>query len=140
MNLSDIKSQSLRARIEDALGAQDIRVSDGADGALDLPATGDAVARHSPESDLDDAVGDYCREHGWYVIRARTDRKSTLAKGTPDYAIFAHGGRTLFLELKRKGGKATTAQQAAVAHLTKLGHLAYVVDNWNEALKMLQGL
>ena len=132
IKLDKIADPRLRARIEQALGVSG--------GDPHPPCTGGAVAHSSPESDLDEKVGDYCRAKGWYFIRARTDRRSTVAVGTPDYTIAAHGGRMLFLELKRQGGKATPAQQAAIAQLRKLGHLAYVVDNWPDALRLLEAL
>lgn len=147
MNLPEIKvtgrvltlSKSTLAR-NASLGAESVPAARQASDSPGVPISANDALRPSPESDLDDKVGDYCREHGWYFIRARTDRRSTLAVGTPDYAIFAHGGRTLFLELKRRGGKATTAQLAAIAHLRKLGHMAEVVDNWADALRFLEGL
>lgn len=98
------------------------------------------LTRPSPESDLHDQVEAHCRAKGWFYVHSRMDRRSTVSVGTPDFAIAAHGGRMLWLELKRKGGKATTAQQAAIAQLTKLGHLAFIVDNWPETLCILERL
>jgi hypothetical protein len=139
MNLADINPR-LRARIEDALGAGATIAAQSA-AAGGIPGMADVKQpRPSPESDLHDKVVDYCRAKGWFVVHSRMDRRSTIGVGTPDFAIAAHGGRMLWLELKRKGGKPTIAQQAAIAQLTKLGHLAFVVDNWSDALRLLEGL
>jgi hypothetical protein len=89
------------------------------------------------ESDLHDRIIDYCRAKSYYAVHARMDRRTTVAVGTPDFAIAMPGGRMVWLECKRNGAKATPAQQATIAHLQKLGHIAAVVDNWPDALKLL---
>ena len=92
----------------------------------------------APESDLHDKVEDFCRERGWYYIHSRLDRRTTVAVGTPDWLVAKPNGQCVWLELKRRNGKATPAQQAAIAHLRKLGHRAEVVDNWEDAKRMLE--
>lgn len=129
IKFDQINDLRLRQRIEQSLAAAEHPIRAQVD-----------AAPLKSESDLDEKVDDYCRAKGWYFIRARTDRRSTVAVGTPDYSIAAHGGRMLFLELKRQGGKATLAQQAAIAQLRKLGHQAYVVDNLEDALRLLEAL
>lgn len=89
------------------------------------------------ESDLHEKVEDYCRERGWWYLHSRMDRKTTVGVGTPDFCIARHGGRMVFMELKRTGGKATAAQLANLAHLRHLGHVAEVVDNWEDCLRLM---
>lgn len=85
------------------------------------------------ERDLHDQIIDLCRSRGWFYVHSRMDRKSTTGVGTPDFVIALPGGATLWLECKRKGGKTTTEQAAALAQLRRNGHLACVVDSFEAA-------
>ncbi len=66
------------------------------------------------------------------------DRRSTVAVGTPDFAIFMDRGKIVCLECKRPGGKATRKQLETIAHLKHLGHVAAVVDSWEDAETLLR--
>lgn len=96
------------------------------------------TARPFLEADFHDKVESYCRGRGWYYLHSRTDRRTTVAVGAPDFCIAMPEGKVLWLELKRPGGKATVKQQATIAHLRKLGHVAAVVDNWEDAYLLLR--
>ena len=97
----------------------------------------DGTTTPAAESDLHDKVEEYCRTRGWYYIHSRMDRKTTTRIGAPDFVIALATGRTLWLELKRRGGKPTTPQLAALAQLNHLGHTTLVSDNWHEVKAML---
>lgn len=85
------------------------------------------------EKYLHEQIAEHCREKGYYFIHARMDRRSTIARGCPDFCIAGNNGKVIWLECKRKGGKLTPIQQATIAHLKKLGQLAFVVDNYSDA-------
>lgn len=90
------------------------------------------------ESDLRDDLEALCKSRGWLYIRARSDKRSTIAVGWPDFSIFMEHGKSCFLELKRKGGKATTEQLATIAHLKKLGHVAEIVQSMSEVSVVIE--
>lgn len=111
-------------------------------GAADNPGQDNAPPEVSSrpllECDLHDQVETYCRSQGWYYLHSRMDRRTTVTVGAPDFVIFMPQGKTLCLELKRKGGKATKKQLETIAHLRKLGHVAAIADNWEDALLLLR--
>lgn len=94
--------------------------------AVRQPSPEDAVER---ESDLHEQIIELCRERGFYPVHSRMDRRTSQALGVPDFIIALPGGKTLFLECKAKGRKATPEQNAAIAHLKSLGHCAEIVNN-----------
>jgi len=89
------------------------------------------------ERDLHDQIEDYCRARGWFYVHSRMDRASTIAVGFPDFGIFMHGARTVFLECKRPGEKATIKQLEKIAHARKLGFVAEVVESMDGALEAI---
>lgn len=89
------------------------------------------------ERDLHDEIIALCRSKGWFYVHSRMDRKSTTGVGVPDFCIALPNGKTVWLECKRKGGKPTTAQNAALAQLQRLGHAAYVVEDMYQVTVML---
>ena len=100
--------------------------------AAGIAAAGTAgVAR---ERDLHDQIDAYCRERGYLVCHSRMDAPSTVAVGFPDFVVFLPGARSCFLEAKARGGKATTKQLAKLAHARKLGFVAEIVDNIEDAV------
>lgn len=90
------------------------------------------------ERDLHDQIEDYCRARGWFYAHSRMDAPSTIAVGFPDFAIFMPGARTVFLECKRPGGKATPAQMQKLAHARKLGFVAETVESLEAALAAIE--
>jgi roadblock/LC7 domain-containing protein len=84
------------------------------------------------ESDLHDKILAYCRAKGWLAIHSRMDVPATVQIGTPDFAIAMGGGKTVYVEAKRKAGKATPAQLAWMAGLHKLGHKAAIIRSFEE--------
>lgn len=94
----------------------------------------EAADHDGPESDLHQAIIDYCKSRAWYFVRQRMDMPSTTAVGVPDFIIATSGGRTLWIEVKRKGGKPTTPQLAAKQWLFNLGHESHIVWSFEEFL------
>lgn len=99
------------------------------------------------EGDLQQAIADYCRAKGWYFVRSRMDKRTRTQNGVPDFiiaAIMRNGAfdgetKTFWIEAKAKGGKASPAQLATLAHLKKLGHIAAIVQNTDEFRKVVEG-
>ena len=107
-----------------------------------IVAASDSATRDRPhsdvESDLHDRVYEWCRSHALYAVHSRMDRRTTQAKGVPDYLIAFPHGVTLWLELKRPKGKATPEQSGALLALNVLGHISAMADNWQYALGVLE--
>lgn len=98
----------------------------------------EAVDPVDDESDLQEQCIKECRRRGWFVVWSRMDLPTTTPMGTPDLTIFASDGRVLLVELKAKGGKLRTKQQAVKAMLEHLGHTVHVVWNFNEFMEAIK--
>ncbi|MGO9479060.1 MAG: hypothetical protein ACLP7I_14095 [Limisphaerales bacterium] len=73
------------------------------------PAPADAVA-DGEEAWLHEEIIAELRRRRWMFIHSRMDRKSTVQKGTPDFAIYPPGRAAFFVECKTKNGKLTEEQ------------------------------
>jgi hypothetical protein len=100
-----------------------------------LPAPADAVDR---ESDLHDQIIQFCKDKGWYYVHSRRDKRTTNQVGCPDFILAGEMGNTYWVECKRKGGKPSTAQLAAMAHLNKLRHCAGIVSSMSEFMELIK--
>ena len=77
--------------------------------------------RGKPQAIPDDAVDDEIGLHGeimrWLktervpYLHARTDKKSGIAKGAPDF-VFPYRGKTFYIEVKTRTGKRSIDQLA----------------------------
>jgi hypothetical protein len=92
----------------------------------------------TPEAEIQDKIEAECRRRGWYVVRSRMDRPTTTALGVPDFIVAIDRGRTLWVEVKRPGGKLTTEQAGAQAWLSKLQHARAVVCSLAEFLQWIE--
>lgn len=99
------------------------------------PSTSKAVER---ERDLHDDIEALCKSRGYLYRHDRMDRPTTGQVGFPDFAIFMPGARCCFLECKAKGRKATMEQLSKLAHARKFGFMAEVVDNYSDALAVIE--
>ena len=93
-----------------------------------------AAERPDDEAELHDQIESYCNARGWLICHSRMDKPSTIAVGFPDFTIHMHGARTVFLECKAPGKKATVEQLRKLAHARKLGFIAEIVENMDSAL------
>lgn len=86
------------------------------------------------ESALARKVTEWCDAQWpkWKIVRARTDRRSTLAIGCHDMTVFGPWPTVVLVELKRKGGKPTKEQQAWACELQMLGWWVCVVRTMEE--------
>ena len=90
------------------------------------------------ESQLHDDIIEFCKSKGWYYVHSRMDQRSTNAIGTPDFIIAMDGGKTLWIECKMPGKKATIFQLGALTHLNKLKHQACLVTSLDEFLEAVK--
>lgn len=84
------------------------------------------------ESDLHDAIIDYCRERGWQYLHGSMAARTHRTLGEPDFVILAEHSKIRFVECKSKTGKLSPDQQAFIAHARKNGHIIYVVRTMEE--------
>ena len=88
-----------------------------------------------PESELHDQIAAYCRSRKWYFVHSRMDRRTTTAKGVPDFIIACDDGQTLWVECKRKGAKPSIEQLGTNQWLKCLKHRAHIVWSYDEFLQ-----
>lgn len=76
----------------------------------------------------------WCTRNNVPYIHSRTDRKSTIQVGHPDFTLLLddHG---CCIEFKAPGGKLTEEQGARIAQLTAARVPVLVTDDYDEAVK-----
>lgn len=94
------------------------------------------VVRMERERDLHNQIISHCESQGWLYRHDRMDKPTTQI-GFPDFVIFQPNAITTFIECKRRGSKATTAQLATLAHAKKLGYTAEIVDSFTGFLMVM---
>lgn len=101
-----------------------------------VPSTKDA--REVGKGGLHEQIMRWCDQQWppWKYIHSRTDRKSTVALGSPDFVIFAPASRTLCLECKQPGRKRTPEQLGFALQMEKLGHKVWLVTTMQEFLAL----
>ena len=78
----------------------------------------------------------FCARHDLWVGTAADHKKSTYTAGWLDLSIILPG-RTLYIELKRKNGKLSPKQLEFIGALYANHHLHYVIDSYEEFLKIM---
>jgi len=91
------------------------------------------------EDTLHAQIASHCVGQGWYFVHSRTDRRTTQAKGVPDFLIFGENRQFWAVEVKTKTGKVTREQAGAIFWLDRLGHKAAVVRSFQEFLELVTG-
>lgn len=79
----------------------------------------------------------WLKERGWFYVHARMDVPSTIQIGHPDFTVFMPNQKTAFVEFKTPGKKATTEQLAKIAQARKFGFPAWVLDDLDEAKRLI---
>lgn len=97
----------------------------------------EAVREHYGVSDelaLHDEIIKWCVSQWPRVkyIHARTDQKSTIAKGCHDFTLFLPDGRTLCFECKKKDGKWSEDQLGWKKEMELLGHAVHDVRSMQD--------
>ena len=89
------------------------------------------------ESCLHDGILAYCRQRGWPVVHSRMDVPATCGVGTPDFVIALPGGRTIWIEVKSAKGKLRPEQNAWLASLRRVDHIAEVVRSMEDFVSII---
>lgn len=74
----------------------------------------------------------------WLVVSARPDQRSTVAVGSHDLSIWVPGGDVIAIELKKKDGKLSPAQQAWARQMAMLDTMVYVVRSFADFESILR--
>lgn len=90
------------------------------------------------ESELQDLIVAYCRVRMWFVVFSGMHRRTSTPIGTPDFIIYADGGRVFTIETKSKDGKQTPEQLGAQLLLDKLGHNYHLVRSMEDFTKVVE--
>lgn len=77
------------------------------------------------EKDIERKVVEYAKQRGLYVRKFT----SPSQRSVPDRLFIAPGAQVFFMELKRRGEKATENQKAEHARIRATGVPVYVVDD-----------
>jgi hypothetical protein len=75
-----------------------------------------------------------------YYTWSRTDKRSTLRPGFPDFAIFLNGRRTVFIEMKGPAGILSKEQTDVAELLGSLGFLYCVIATAGEGIHIIKSL
>jgi hypothetical protein len=95
------------------------------------------------ESELHKQIEEELKRRRWYYVHSRTDRATTQQKGVPDFIIampenkYGDDPQTLWIEVKKKGGKLSPEQTITKHVLTALGHRFAVVYSFQEFLEVI---
>lgn len=72
-----------------------------------------------------------------YYIHNRTDKRPTNQIGATDFTIAMPGGKTLWMEVKKRNGKLTKEQNITRHVLLSAGHWHEVVYSFEDFLRLL---
>lgn len=95
----------------------------------------DAVEREIP---LHGRIMQWLKLNNVPYIHARTDRKSGINPGAPDFA-FPYRGKTFWLEIKSATGKRSRDQLAWALLAEQRGATVHVIRSWEEFLSTVSG-
>jgi hypothetical protein len=88
------------------------------------------------ESDLHAQVVAECKRRGWICMRGSMAEPTARPIGEWDATILADGGRVLFVEMKRKGGKLSPEQAGMIQWAGNLGHRVHVIYNLEQFIEL----
>ena len=78
----------------------------------------------------------WCDHNRVPYIHSRTDKASTTAKGTPDFALFLRG-KAILVECKTRTGKLTPEQLAWKVVAELQGFTVHIVRDWDSFLALV---
>ena len=92
------------------------------------------------ESPLHDDIEKELKRRRWYYVHSRMDKRTTTDLGVTDFIVAIPGGKTLWLEAKRRGAK-LSKDQNIVRHILKAsGHWHEVAFSMTDVLKILDSI
>lgn len=97
-----------------------------------------AAASVSRERDIHDEIEQWLRQNGWWYCHSRMDKRTTTARGVPDFICAGPNGITIYVEVKKPGGKLTLEQAGTKCWLQKLGHKHAIVYSLEDFLKAVK--
>ena len=106
----------------------------------EMPGPGKArtvmISPHVSESRIQKQIADILTIRGIVFCRSRFDKRTTIAKGWPDFTL-AINGTPIALEVKGETGKLSDAQKACHEGMKRNGWRVYVVRSIAEAVDIL---
>lgn len=75
-----------------------------------------------------------------HYVWPRSDKRSTIAPGHPDFSVWLAGGRTALFEFKLASGRFSEEQEKTIELLSSLGHYVWVVGSALEAERIITTL
>ncbi len=99
------------------------------------------VASHALESDLHKAIEAELKRRRWYYVHSRMDKRTTTQLGVTDFIVAIPGGKTLWCEAKRKGGKLSQEQNITRHILLASGHwheVVYSIEQFNKLIDTVE--
>jgi hypothetical protein len=78
------------------------------------------------------------RQGKLWFINPRSDKRSTITVGHPDFSVWLPNGRTLLMEFKAPGGKRSPAQEEASTLLDSLGHPVLLIYSAEQAQAIVE--
>ena len=106
-------------------------------------------AKRTPEIGAGEPVADelplhrdimaYCDRQNprWLYIHHRTDKRSGIQKGAPDFFVLLPGKRVAIIECKKKDGKRSTDQTTWAYEASLLGHGCFLVRSMDDFLAVI---
>jgi hypothetical protein len=91
-----------------------------------LPEEAEAAFIAKNERQLHDQIANLLRLRRIWFCHSRTDRKTTQAKGVPDF-LLALNGAAVAIEVKYGPGKLSDDQERCIAHMRACGWSVHVV-------------
>src|SRR5208282_3971144 len=101
------------------------------------PSKASSAVKDGSERAIHDQIEATLKFKRWYYVHSRMDKPATNQVGTCDFIIAAPGGRTFWIEVKRKGGKLTPDQSITRHILMALGHKYAVVYSYQNFLEAI---
>lgn len=99
-----------------------------------------AAKRLVTEEDVASCILQEIERRGWLCFRSAPCYRTGRKVGEPDLEVWASGGRTFHIELKRPvGGKVSTDQLGVIAWGRKLGHTVHVITSLAEFKAAVDG-
>lgn len=95
----------------------------------------------SCETDLHKRIIWWCDSQFPFVphIHARTDKRSTIEVGCPDFAVF-YKSQCLLIECKSAKGKMSIEQLAWMRQVNEQGFMVHVVRDFKSFLKLIESV
>lgn len=98
------------------------------------PSSAGGDDRETGQGGLQEKIQQWCDKQWprWKTIRARTDKRSTIAAGAQDFTIFGPFPLCICVETKSKTGKLSEDQRIWAFEMERLGWAVHIVRSQEE--------